>query len=311
MIHTFNVSHKGSCFLHIFLLMENKPTLVIIYRHAWPLVMAGRTLHHMLQNRLVGLIHPFSRWVSSFCPLYAAWFLGLERLYVSDWWKSHFCLWKSVFLSFGVWILLSSVFAGEVQRRGFVRAVGGQLLQRLHRRRHVRDLHAEPRGQPPAVAEGGGVCVCCGQPQRDCDHRLAKVRFLLPPQTVDESEAEFWPRPRQVRPPVRALRADARGSAVSGVLSPDSHPRSLRPWGRQQSEGAAGRFLGGGGGHGEVSGCSPTSVSAWRFGWSLPCMTFRTAADDSRFPGRRLAESIVEISFLLNSEELRFFENNK
>ncbi|XP_023804987.1 hexosaminidase D [Oryzias latipes] len=37
----------------------------------------------------------------------------------------------------------------------------------------------------------------------------------------------------------------------------------------------------------------------------------RTAADDSRFPGRRLAESIVEISFLLNSEELRFFENNK
>lgn len=40
-------------------------------------------------------------------------------------------------------------------------------------------------------------------------------------------------------------------------------------------------------------------------------MIFRTAADDSRFPGRRLAESIVEISFLLNSEELRFFENNK
>ncbi|RVE59273.1 hypothetical protein OJAV_G00187010 [Oryzias javanicus] len=37
----------------------------------------------------------------------------------------------------------------------------------------------------------------------------------------------------------------------------------------------------------------------------------RTAADDSRFPGRRLAESIVEISFLLNSEDLRFFENSK
>ncbi|XP_014857802.1 PREDICTED: hexosaminidase D isoform X1 [Poecilia mexicana] len=36
----------------------------------------------------------------------------------------------------------------------------------------------------------------------------------------------------------------------------------------------------------------------------------RTSADESLFPGRRLAELIVEINSLLNSEDLRFFESN-
>uniref|UniRef100_A0A1A8KMQ0 beta-N-acetylhexosaminidase n=1 Tax=Nothobranchius kuhntae TaxID=321403 RepID=A0A1A8KMQ0_NOTKU len=36
----------------------------------------------------------------------------------------------------------------------------------------------------------------------------------------------------------------------------------------------------------------------------------RTSAADSLFPGRRLAEFIVELNSLLSSEDLRFFENN-
>ncbi|XP_070707641.1 hexosaminidase D [Pempheris klunzingeri] len=36
----------------------------------------------------------------------------------------------------------------------------------------------------------------------------------------------------------------------------------------------------------------------------------RTSADDSLFPGRRLAELTVELNSLLNSEDIRFFENN-
>ncbi|XP_075312962.1 hexosaminidase D isoform X2 [Odontesthes bonariensis] len=38
--------------------------------------------------------------------------------------------------------------------------------------------------------------------------------------------------------------------------------------------------------------------------------TERTSAVDSLFPGRRLAELIVELNSLLDSEDLRFFENN-
>lgn len=36
----------------------------------------------------------------------------------------------------------------------------------------------------------------------------------------------------------------------------------------------------------------------------------RTSVDDSVFPGRRLAELTVELDSLLNSEDIRFFENN-
>ncbi|XP_034717242.1 hexosaminidase D [Etheostoma cragini] len=36
----------------------------------------------------------------------------------------------------------------------------------------------------------------------------------------------------------------------------------------------------------------------------------RTSADDSLFPGRKLAELTVELNSLLNSEDVRFFENN-
>ncbi|KAK5850432.1 hypothetical protein PBY51_001313 [Eleginops maclovinus] len=36
----------------------------------------------------------------------------------------------------------------------------------------------------------------------------------------------------------------------------------------------------------------------------------RTSADDSLFPGRRLAELTVELNALLNSEDIRFFDNN-
>ena len=36
----------------------------------------------------------------------------------------------------------------------------------------------------------------------------------------------------------------------------------------------------------------------------------RTSADDSLFPGRKLAELTVELNSLLNSEDIRFFENN-
>ncbi|XP_074475248.1 hexosaminidase D isoform X1 [Sebastes fasciatus] len=36
----------------------------------------------------------------------------------------------------------------------------------------------------------------------------------------------------------------------------------------------------------------------------------RTSVDDSLFPGRRLAELTVELNSLLNSEDIRFFENN-
>lgn len=39
-------------------------------------------------------------------------------------------------------------------------------------------------------------------------------------------------------------------------------------------------------------------------------MAFRTCAADTAFPGRRLAELIVELNSLLNSEDVRFFENS-
>lgn len=39
-------------------------------------------------------------------------------------------------------------------------------------------------------------------------------------------------------------------------------------------------------------------------------LPFRSSADDSLFPGRRLAELIVELSTLLNSDDIRFFEND-
>lgn len=39
-------------------------------------------------------------------------------------------------------------------------------------------------------------------------------------------------------------------------------------------------------------------------------MTGRTSAGESLFPGRRLAELTVELSALLNSDEIRLFEND-
>lgn len=36
----------------------------------------------------------------------------------------------------------------------------------------------------------------------------------------------------------------------------------------------------------------------------------RTCVADTVFPGRRLAELIVELNALLNSEDIRFFENS-
>ncbi len=39
-------------------------------------------------------------------------------------------------------------------------------------------------------------------------------------------------------------------------------------------------------------------------------VTFRTSAGDALFPGRRLAELIVELNSLLNSEDVRLFEND-
>ncbi|XP_010787617.1 hexosaminidase D-like, partial [Notothenia coriiceps] len=41
----------------------------------------------------------------------------------------------------------------------------------------------------------------------------------------------------------------------------------------------------------------------------VPCV-FRSSADDSLFPGRRLAELTVELNALLNSDDIRFFDNN-
>lgn len=42
----------------------------------------------------------------------------------------------------------------------------------------------------------------------------------------------------------------------------------------------------------------------------LSHVAFRTTADDSLFPGRKLAELIVELNSLLNSEDIRLFEND-
>ena len=39
-------------------------------------------------------------------------------------------------------------------------------------------------------------------------------------------------------------------------------------------------------------------------------VAFRSSAGESLFPGRRLAELTVELDSLLNSEDIRFFENN-
>lgn len=36
----------------------------------------------------------------------------------------------------------------------------------------------------------------------------------------------------------------------------------------------------------------------------------RSLVDDSLFPGRRLAEFIVELNSLLNSDDIRVFEND-
>lgn len=39
-------------------------------------------------------------------------------------------------------------------------------------------------------------------------------------------------------------------------------------------------------------------------------VAFRSFADDSLFPGRRLAELTVELNSLLNSDDIRLFEND-
>lgn len=59
-----------------------------------------------------------------------------------------------------------------------------------------------------------------------------------------------------------------------------------------------------------------TAITVWYACMSLQVnrilfhVAFRTSADDSLFPGRRLAELTVELDSLLNSEDIRFFENN-
>lgn len=39
-------------------------------------------------------------------------------------------------------------------------------------------------------------------------------------------------------------------------------------------------------------------------------LPFRSSADDSLFPGRRVAELTVELNTLLNSDDVQFFEND-
>lgn len=39
-------------------------------------------------------------------------------------------------------------------------------------------------------------------------------------------------------------------------------------------------------------------------------VSFSTSSGDSLFPGRKLAESIVELNSLLNSDDIRLFEND-
>lgn len=121
----------------------------------------------------------------------------------------------------------------------------------------------------------------------------------------------------QVRPPVGAVRANARGPPVAGGLSPDAQPRWVQPWGSEQSSRDTGYLLSGGRGHGEVR---PAIVSltqhcnciVWlpRDNRILLRVVSRTTEDESLFPGRRLAELTVELNSLLNSEDIRFFENN-
>lgn len=42
----------------------------------------------------------------------------------------------------------------------------------------------------------------------------------------------------------------------------------------------------------------------------LSHVAFRSFADDSLFPGRKLSEVIVELNTLLNSDDIRLFETD-
>lgn len=69
-----------------------------------------------------------------------------------------------------------SVSAGEVPQCWHYRPLGSQLLQRLYQRLQLCAQHAQTRGQPSAVAEGGCFSISWCHPAGYCNHRLAEVR---------------------------------------------------------------------------------------------------------------------------------------
>ncbi|XP_039990453.1 hexosaminidase D isoform X2 [Xiphias gladius] len=62
--------------------------------------------------------------------------------------------------------------------------------------------------------------------------------------------------------------------------------------------------------HGQLSAEAQSTVTEKLGISSVEVEVMERSAVDSLFPGRRLAELIVELNILLNSEDIRFFENN-
>lgn len=97
-------------------------------------------------------------------------------------------------------------------------------------------------------------------------------------------------------------------------MSSDTLLWPFQYWGSNCSDWEAGHYLSWDGGNWKVRSYTKSShwsvcvcASLMSFCFMLP---YRSSADDSLFPGRRLAELIVELSTLLNSDDIRFFESD-
>lgn len=124
----------------------------------------------------------------------------------------------------------------------------------------------------------------------------------------------------QVWPPVGAVWAHARGPPITSRQSTDTQPWWLQYRGSQRGSWKTGYFLSGGRGHREVRSnkgswaALPRSLfqSVWvsKIKIILSNLDFSSFTEDALFPGKRLAELIVELNSLLNTEDIRLFETD-
>lgn len=158
------------------------------------------------------------------------------------------------------------------------------------------------------------------------DFQQTPVFMLMKESTSKENEANPFNMCHylpccQVWPPVGAVWAHARGPPITSSQSTDTQPRWLQYWGSQRGSWKTGYFLSGGRGHREVR----SNKVSWA---ALPChslfqyvcvsklkvilsnLDLSSFTEDALFPGKRLAELIVELNSLLNTEDIRLFETD-